>query len=170
MVDAIRAAVPGSEFAIETLTGISLEPGYLEPGHAPPGSPRGDLARPVDRAGAQAPGPARVRGPRALPVRVLDAVGDRATATWTVDGLMEISAVGVTKGVALARLCELRGVEARDVVAFGDMPNDLAMLGWAGTSYAVANAHPSVLEAADHVAPANDDDGVASVLATVFGL
>ena len=51
------------------------------------------------------------------------------------------------------------------MVAFGDMPNDLPMLTWAGTSYAVANAHPSVLEAADHVAPANDDDGVASVLA-----
>jgi hydroxymethylpyrimidine pyrophosphatase-like HAD family hydrolase len=87
-----------------------------------------------------------------------------------VDGLMEISAVGVTKGAALARLCELRGVEPRDVLAFGDMPNDLPMLTWAGTSYAVANAHPSVLETADHVAPANDDDGVASVLAEVFGL
>ncbi len=50
------------------------------------------------------------------------------------------------------------------------MPNDLPMLAWAGTSYAVANAHPSVLAAADHVAPANDDDGVASVLARTFGL
>ena len=56
------------------------------------------------------------------------------------------------------------------MIAFGDMPNDLPMLAWAGTSYAVANAHPLVLEAAHHVAPANDDDGVASVLAEVFGL
>ena len=64
--------------------------------------------------------------------------------------------------------CE--GSTPRDVVAFGDMPNDLPMLAWAGTSYAVANAHPLVLEAAHHVAPANDDDGVASVLAEVFGL
>ena len=31
----------------------------------------------------------------------------------------------------------------RQVVAFGDMPNDLPMLSWAGTSYAVANAHPA---------------------------
>jgi hypothetical protein len=44
------------------------------------------------------------------------------------------------------------------------------MLAWAGTSYAVANAHPSVLAAVDHVAPSNDDDGVATVLAGVFGL
>ena len=55
---------------------------------------------------------------------------------------MEISAAGVTKGDALARLCERLGVDAADVVAFGDMPNDLPMLTWAGTSYAMANAHP----------------------------
>jgi hydroxymethylpyrimidine pyrophosphatase-like HAD family hydrolase len=170
LVEAIRARVPGSQFAIEMLAGISLEPGYREPGHAPPGSPRGDLADlwtdPVLKL--------LVRNATVDAVTfrdgVLEAVGDRATATWTMDGLMEISAVGVTKGVALARLCELRGVEPHDVVAFGDMPNDLAMLAWAGTSYAVANADPSVLQAADHVAPANDDDGVATVLAEVFGL
>jgi hydroxymethylpyrimidine pyrophosphatase-like HAD family hydrolase len=54
-------------------------------------------------------------------------------------------------------------------VAFGDMPNDLPMLRWAGTSYAVANAHPDVIAVADHVAPANYDDGVATVLAGIFG-
>ncbi len=50
------------------------------------------------------------------------------------------------------------------------MPNDLPMLTWAGTSYAVANAHPSVLAAATHRAPANDDDGVARVLAQLVGI
>jgi len=83
---------------------------------------------------------------------------------------MEISARGVTKGGGLAALCARLGGAQEEVVAFGDMPSDLAMLTWAGTSYAVANAHPSVLEAADHVAPSNDDDGVASVLAELVGL
>ncbi len=83
---------------------------------------------------------------------------------------MEVSAVGVTKGDGLARLCGRLGVDAADVVGFGDMPNDIPMLTWAGTSYAVANAHPSVLAAADHTAPTNDDDGVATVLASLFGL
>ena len=50
------------------------------------------------------------------------------------------------------------------MIAFGDMPNDLPMLEWAGTSYAVANAHPTVLTAADHVTASNDDDGVAVVV------
>ncbi len=78
---------------------------------------------------------------------------------------MEISAVGVTKGGALAALCDRLGVTADEVVAFGDMPNDLPMLTWAGTSYAVANAHESVRAAADHVAPRNTEDGVAAILA-----
>ena len=76
----------------------------------------------------------------------------------------------MTKAAALARVCDRLGVAAADVVAFGDMPNDLPMLAWAGTSYAMANAHPSVLEAVDHVAPSNDEDGVAQVLAGIFDL
>ncbi len=50
------------------------------------------------------------------------------------------------------------------------MPNDVAMLEWAGTSYAMANAHPRVLALADHTAPANDEDGVATVLEELFDL
>ena len=48
------------------------------------------------------------------------------------------------------------------------MPNDVAMLEWAGTSYAMGNAHPLALAAADHVAPRNDEDGVAAVLEELF--
>jgi hydroxymethylpyrimidine pyrophosphatase-like HAD family hydrolase len=44
------------------------------------------------------------------------------------------------------------------------------MLEWAGTSYAMANAHPSVRALAQHVAPANEHDGVASVLEELFDL
>ena len=49
-------------------------------------------------------------------------------------------------------------------MAFGDMPNDLPMLAWAGHAYAMANAHPTVRDAAPHLAPANDEDGVAQVI------
>ena len=77
-------------------------------------------------------------------------VGHLVTTTWSSTGaLVEISAAGVTKASTLALLCDELGVTADEVVAFGDMPNDLAMLAWAGTSYAMANAHPSVLALAD---------------------
>jgi HAD superfamily hydrolase (TIGR01484 family) len=98
-------------------------------------------------------------------------VGHLVTTTWSSLGaLVEISAAGVTKASTLALLCEELGVAAEEVVAFGDMPNDLAMLEWAGCSYAMANGHPSVLELAGRTAPANVDDGVATVLQELFGL
>ena len=51
------------------------------------------------------------------------------------------------------------------MIAFGDMPNDLPMLEWAGTSYAMANAHPTVTRRPTTPRPRNDEDGVAEVLA-----
>ena len=99
------------------------------------------------------------------------AVGDLVTTTWSSTfALVEISAAGVTKATTLARVAAEMGLGAEDVVAFGDMPNDLPMLEWAGTSYAMANAHASVRDLADHLAPRNDEDGVAVVLADLFGL
>ncbi|MET8139675.1 Cof-type HAD-IIB family hydrolase [Sphaerisporangium sp. NPDC005288] len=84
--------------------------------------------------------------------------------------LVEAVAKGVSKASALARLAAERGISRAEVVAFGDMPNDLPMLEWAGRSYAVANAHPRVLGMVDHVIDGNDDDGVAKVLERLFPL
>ncbi|MEV7801806.1 Cof-type HAD-IIB family hydrolase [Microbispora sp. NPDC088329] len=100
---------------------------------------------------------------------VLEIVGDIVTPTHSSGrALIEMSAHGVTKATALAALADERGIKPAEVVAFGDMPNDLPMLTWAGTSYAVANAHPDVLAAVDHVTAANNDDGVAVVLENLF--
>jgi hydroxymethylpyrimidine pyrophosphatase-like HAD family hydrolase len=77
---------------------------------------------------------------------------------------VEISAAGVTKAWALERLCDRLGVHREEVVAVGDMENDLAMLAWAGHAVAVANAQQNVLDAADEVTASNLDDGVAQVL------
>jgi hydroxymethylpyrimidine pyrophosphatase-like HAD family hydrolase len=93
------------------------------------------------------------------------------TITWSSSStLLEMSGPDVTKASTLALLARDLGVEAEDVIAFGDMPNDLPMLAWAGTSYAMAGAHASVREAAGHLAPGHDEDGVAQVLAKVFAL
>ena len=83
--------------------------------------------------------------------------------------LLEISAPGVSKASALAGVCAELGVGSEQVVAFGDMPNDLAMLSWAGWGVAVANAHADVLAAADEVTASNDDAGVARVLERLLG-
>jgi Cof subfamily protein (haloacid dehalogenase superfamily) len=88
----------------------------------------------------------------------------RATVTHSGSHFVEVTAPGVSKAWALQNYCSSRGIAAAEVIAFGDMPNDLPMLRWAGCGVAVANAHPEVLAAADLVTRSNDADGVALAL------
>jgi Cof subfamily protein (haloacid dehalogenase superfamily) len=90
--------------------------------------------------------------------------GKEAFAVYSGAALVEISAAGVTKASAVANVCAELGIEAHEVVAFGDMVNDVPLLEWAGHGVAVANAHPAALAAADEVTASNDEDGVALVL------
>jgi len=95
--------------------------------------------------------------------------GETALATYSGVGFIEISAAGIHKAWALEKLCARLGIRAEEVIAFGDMPNDLPMLAWAGHGVAVANAHPDVLEQADEITLSNLEDGVAVVLERLLG-
>jgi HAD superfamily hydrolase (TIGR01484 family) len=83
-------------------------------------------------------------------------------------GLVEAAALGVSKATVVAEVAAAHGIGREAVIAFGDMPNDLPLLAWAGTSCAVANAHPEILAAADHVIGSNDEDGVAQYLEKLY--
>ncbi|MEJ2863308.1 HAD family hydrolase [Actinomycetospora flava] len=97
------------------------------------------------------------------------AVGHLVDITYSAGGgLLECSVRGIDKAHGLERAAAHHGVTAAEVVAFGDMPNDLAMLRWAGHGVAVANGHPDVLHVADEVTASNLEDGVASVLERWF--
>ena len=74
---------------------------------------------------------------------------------------MEITAPGVDKGEALKVLCEKLGIDASEVMAFGDADNDLGMLSWAGWSFAMGNGTDKAKAAAKHVTGTNADSGVA---------
>jgi Cof subfamily protein (haloacid dehalogenase superfamily) len=92
-------------------------------------------------------------------------LGGQVSVTFSSTvGLLEVGAAGITKASGLAYVAEQHGIEPSEVAVVGDMPNDLPMLAWAGQSYAVANAHPSVLEAAQYRLPSNDDDAVAQLI------
>ncbi|MFB8009471.1 HAD family hydrolase [Nocardia sp. NPDC056000] len=89
----------------------------------------------------------------------------RADLTYSTDnGLIELSAPGVTKATGLAGVAQRLGVQHATIIAFGDMPNDVPMLKMAGHGVAMGNAHPEAKAAADEVAPANHEDGVAQIL------
>jgi Cof subfamily protein (haloacid dehalogenase superfamily) len=72
--------------------------------------------------------------------------------------------VGINKAIGIAELAGPQGITDDDVIAFGDMPNDVPMLLRAGHGVAMGNAHPDAIAAADEVTTPNTDDGVARVL------
>lgn len=92
-----------------------------------------------------------------------------AHVTFSVpDGLVEVAAPGVTKATGVQFLAAQIGARAAEVVCFGDMPNDIEMLRWAGLGVAVGNAMPEVQAAADAVCATNNDGGIAEVLSRWF--
>ncbi|MCW2785134.1 MAG: HAD-superfamily hydrolase, subfamily [Marmoricola sp.] len=165
VAERLSTAVPGSRYAAETMSGIALENGFLERYPVPEGSGRGTVAEILAVPALKLLVRHEELEPQEFWDRAREAVGDLVEITWSsATTLLEMSAYGVTKASTLEVFCAERGIDAAEVVAFGDMPNDLAMLAWAGTSYAMANAHPSVHAVADHVAATNDEDGVAQVI------
>lgn len=95
---------------------------------------------------------------------VADVLPPGCEVTVSTAQFCEVTRAGVDKAAALRRLAGRLGLSDRDTIAFGDMPNDLPMLAWAGRSVAVANAHADVLAAAGEVTGSNDEDGVARYL------
>ena len=164
IIDDLRRELPGVTFAAERPTGFALEESYESQHPVPVDAIRGPIADdggPVGKLLGRHP----TMSEDEFRSRVAEVVGDRGIVAYSgAGGLAEISAPGVTKAAALESWCDGLGLVADDVWAFGDMPNDLPMIIWAGTSFAVANAHPDVIAAADHVCPSNDEDGVAQVL------
>ncbi len=77
---------------------------------------------------------------------------------------LDISSPNAHKGYALQKVQELYNVTPSETMVFGDYNNDLEMLGLGDFSYAMANAHPNVHEAANYKTTSNDDFGVERVL------
>jgi len=82
--------------------------------------------------------------------------------------MLEISARGVTKASTLARFADSVGCGPDEVVAFGDMPNDIPMLRWAGRGFAMSDGHPDAIGAATALAPPCEEDGVAQIIERIL--
>jgi Cof subfamily protein (haloacid dehalogenase superfamily) len=106
---------------------------------------------------------------------VARSVVDPADAELTHAGLgfIEVLPPGITKASGLQLALDRYGVGFGDVLVFGDMPNDLPMLGAVqdagGRAVAVANAHPSVKALAAGSTSGHQVDGVARYLEAVLG-
>ncbi len=101
-------------------------------------------------------------------------VVDPADAELTHAGLgfIEVLPPGITKASGLQLALDRYGVGFGDVLVFGDMPNDLPMLGAVqdagGRAVAVANAHPAVRALTSEVTSGHQAEGVARYLEAVL--
>jgi len=178
VVDTLRAEVPGIAFAMEYAPDDDDAPFAHEFGY------RARYAVDDAHRGHDVRSLAVGRDVVKLLARVADAGHDAdsflahalehvahlvtVTHSDSQDVLLEMSALGVTKGSTLASYAAGLGIDRTRVAAAGDMPNDVPMLEWAGLGLGVASAHPAVLAAADGIIPDPDDDGVAQVLDAVL--
>jgi HAD superfamily hydrolase (TIGR01484 family) len=175
---ALETAIPGCRLAAERIgtsavdpdvTNFAIEPDYHNPwGDGGEGkmSPRAEvLGHPAVKLLVSKRGMSS--GEMATAARaVLDGAVD---ITYSANfGLIEVAAHGITKATGLAEVAERYGVAPARTIAFGDMPNDLEMLQWAGHGVAMANAHPDLLAVADEITAPNSEDGVAQVLERWF--
>lgn len=104
-----------------------------------------------------------------LGAHLLPVLPDSVTVAWSGGpNLIEITGPGVDKAHGLSALCAMLDVDPGSVVAFGDNHNDVAMLEWAGTGVAMANATPTAVAASDQLTGHHLDDGVAQVIESIL--
>jgi hydroxymethylpyrimidine pyrophosphatase-like HAD family hydrolase len=161
----LRAADPDYGFAVELEFGVAHEPGFVDRVPSAPPNPAVDdvldhLHGRVQKVLVFHPDKSIDELYRAA----CDLVGDEAVPCYSGLGFIEIAARLVTKATALDELCRDLGIDPSAVAAFGDNHNDVAMLEWAGRSYAMGNASADAKAAADEVIATSDDDGLAIVV------
>ncbi|RAX48412.1 haloacid dehalogenase [Arthrobacter sp. AQ5-05] len=170
----ILRAEPTATFAAETTRGLHLGTGFAEPGDT---GRLGEI-RALDLGSADLHeagvvkflAKSRTRDSDAFMAAVAGSLAELVSVTHSAFdvSLLEMAHVDVNKSVALGAYAAALGIGAGQVVAFGDMPNDLQMLSWAGHGYAMASGHPSARLAAAHLAPGVEDDGVARILEDIL--
>jgi HAD superfamily hydrolase (TIGR01484 family) len=166
IVEVARATLPAPTFAIETGELYAHAPDYRPYWPPPPGTP----VAPIEDLLTQPVGKLLIRDSLTgdeMHAALDPALSGLAEVTHSMAdnaGLLEVSAPGVTKAHTLRLLCDRWGIDASEVVAFGDGLNDVPMLLWAGQSFAVADAHPAAVAVADGTVAPVTLDGVAGWL------
>lgn len=166
----ILNAEPSATFAAETTLGLHLGEGFADDSEAQRHGEFQSLelgSAELHRDGVvKFLARSRTRGSDDFMAAVAQDLGHLVSVTHSAldVALLEMAHVDVNKSVALGTYAAQLGISAGQVAAFGDMPNDLQMLAWAGHGYAMASGHPAAMAAAAHRAPGVEDDGVARIL------
>ena len=83
---------------------------------------------------------------------------------------LEILSADANKANALKWLCNKKGIDRKNVIAFGDNYNDIEMIEFAGVGVAMGNAETDVKKNAKYIADTNENNGVGVFLKDFFNL
>ena len=179
VVNEIKQIVPDTVFAAESVDVLRAGPGYQD---LPPGVRQAEGLVPENRYETILPvdsldemvevdvykivAETFILDAEEFLIKARNAVGEQVAVTRSVAGrsFIEFGPLGLSKAETLAYYADSLGIDASEVIAFGDMPNDIEMLKWSGTGVAMGNSHADVMDVADLVAPHAADDGIAVVL------
>ena len=162
-------------YRLAARTSFGYEPEFGARRARPSGGTVGAIEDLIQRGGAVkllARGPVG-SDPDAVLTEVQHALAGTVTVTHSTRAelLLEMCHRGVNKATGLAWLAATHGVDRANVIAVGDMPNDLPMLQWAGRGYAVGNAHPAVTASTPsaRILPTNSQNAVAHLIDELLG-
>ncbi|MEU1021183.1 HAD family hydrolase [Streptomyces sp. NPDC005904] len=148
---------------------VLVGPGYAVQGGLLPSLPFTDVAdlwaAPLNKVYIQHPG----LDDDALTEAARQVAGDLVGVTMAGEGVVELLPLGLSKATGLSLAARRLDAKAADTIAFGDMPNDIPMFGWAAHGVAMANAHEELKAVADEVTTSNEADGIAMVLERLLG-
>ncbi|MGF1598507.1 MAG: Cof-type HAD-IIB family hydrolase [Acidimicrobiales bacterium] len=163
LIGRLRRVVPTAGFAVEFDDDVAYEPGFehVVP-QMPATPPTDDLVATLDRRVQKLLVFDTARSVEDLYAAVDTVVGDLAVPSYSGLAFIELAASLVTKASAVEHLAADLGIGRDEVAAFGDNHNDIALLRWAGRSFAMANATDDARAAADEVIGSNDEDAVAA--------
>ncbi len=129
--------------------------------------PVGDLKAALTAPSHKMLGVGEIEAIDAIQTRLRRDFGDVLQFVKSKPTYLEILAPGVSKGLALRELAAQWGLEASEVMAIGDAPNDLSMVEWSGVGVAIGNAAAVVKEKADLIVADHDHSGVAEAIRKV---
>ena len=105
--------------------------------------------------------PARMKE---VEVEMKDKFGARLNVFRSDPCYVELLPRYIDKAVAVDKLVKHLDLKRDKVICVGDSYNDLSMIQYAGKGVAMGNGQPEVKEAADYVAPSNDEDGIVEII------
>lgn len=90
--------------------------------------------------------------------------GDKYSIAISKPFFLEVTKLGVDKGVALKNLVETLGMKIEESIAVGDSYNDLPMLKAAGLAACVENANEDIKKVCSFISKSNDEGGMAYLI------